>query len=158
MAPLDKLINRLVKYRDNIPKYVIDSIQKREKTVFRIVRNQVQKNGINGLGEKITNPYKTYPIYSAGYERYKRRIGKYTNKIDLTLSGDYLKSLEFVRMGVNKFYVDSDHHTDDNFDLATHLFDTYPYHLLLTKENQSVVSKLVVEPYLKKKFNETIRI
>jgi len=158
LARLDKLINKLVQFKRNVPKLVIDSIEKRQKTVFILIRGQVQKEGINGTGAKITHIYKSYPIYSEGYRKYKTKLGKYKRKIDLTLSGNYLKSMLFERIRTNKFFIGSKYETESGFDLAKHNFNVYPNHLLLTEQNQRLISKTIVQPYLKKKFNETIRI
>ena len=158
MVLLDKKIKQLKKLQKNLDFYVIDSIVKNKKSVIKLVKDQILVQGINGRGEKIRHAFKTYSIYSDGYEIYKRKIGKYTNKIDLTVNGDYLNSLFILKINKTSFVIDSEFTTSAGFDLADHNFNVYPFHLLLTKENRNLVSNLIVKPFLRKKINESLRI
>ena len=158
MERLDSLIKKLKVFNRNIPNFVIDSVQLQKKEVFKLIKAQIQNKGINGEGEKIRHAFKSYPIYSDGYENLKRKLGLYTGKVDLTLNGNYLDSMEFVRLNKTSFYVDSNYNTAKGFDLGDHNFNVYPNHLLLTMENRVNVSTKIVQPFLTKKFYETIRI
>ena len=123
-----------------------------EDYLIKQVTDRIYKKGTRFDGKllrhKKTN---TYP-YSSPYEKFKRRIGKYQNHVDLSLSGDFLKGF-FV-----EFYDDGFTVKALEIDLRYWLIGMYGNSFEgLTDEQEQEFKEKIFIPQFKKLFKEKIK-
>ena len=70
-----------------------DSLRSIETAVTELVtQHQIHRKGQMPDGSKIRPLDRTYPVYSSMYEAYKSQLGLYQGHVDLSLTGEFLKS------------------------------------------------------------------
>jgi hypothetical protein len=69
------------------------AIKQIERTVIEMITHkQIFDRGEMPDGSKIRPLDRTYPVYSSMYEAYKSQLGKYQGHVDLSLTGEFLRS------------------------------------------------------------------
>jgi len=125
---ISKLLTNVRKF-DN-PQFVSDLINEairlnENEIILLNTQSQIYDKGIRSDGQKIKPKNKPYPIYSKGYESFKKRKGKYRGKVDLNLYGGYLKSY-YIQYLFGKFLIGAkDIILTRGFNLSHHLKDFY---------------------------------
>lgn len=103
---LDKLVKLLKKIPTESLKIADKSILFNQSVFVGLNRNQLITEGVDAEGEPLQYKHprtsKVGKVYTKGYERFKQKKGGNINKVDLSLSGTYLRSLKLdhKRLGV----------------------------------------------------------
>ena len=140
---LDKLLINFNKFND--PQFVSglinEAIRRNENKIILLnTKDQIFNKSITSKGNKIKRKFASYPIYSDGYTKYKKKLGKYRSKIDLSLSGRYLDSYEITYL-FQKFLIEPN---SENADLGQVLKNAYGDTIEgFTDENLNKISDII---------------
>jgi hypothetical protein len=94
MNQIETLVEKLKALDDaRMGQMINDSLRLIESAVIDLVtKRQIYEQGILPTGDPIRPLDKTYPVYSSMYELYKTQLGIYQGHVDLSLTGQFLKS------------------------------------------------------------------
>lgn len=87
-------------------RFLLTAIYKNEKLITVRVTDRIYK-GKRADGQNIKPLKKPYPIYSQGYEKYKKEKGKYQGHVDWSLTGEYLKGVR-IKTDKKSIYIEGD--------------------------------------------------
>jgi hypothetical protein len=98
MDVITEMVRSCKKLTDKEIGQQINRIVKRiEQQVIKLVtQKQIYERGEGADGGRIRPLDRTYDVYSSMYEAYKSELGKYQGHVDLSLSGEFLRSWKIV--------------------------------------------------------------
>ncbi len=94
MPIFDNIITGLKEFNANAWGYVAESLRENADEITSINTLRIYETGKDSEDKKLKNKYASYPVYSPGYEKKKKRLGLYNGHINLLLSGNYLGSYD----------------------------------------------------------------
>jgi len=162
LKKLQNLQKNLKKF-DN-PKFISDlinkAIQRHEKELMLMnTENQIFKKGIRADGSRIKRKGASYPVYSEGYEKKKRKKGKYQGYVDLAWNKGYLNSFHILYLYQKIIIEAKDIILSRSFNLSDHLKEFYGDEIEgLTKQNLIEIAKVIKFTLLKLVKNELFKV
>lgn len=158
---IDKLA-RAVKVLKSLPKEIAQisdrSIAFNSIELLNYNREQLQKYGIDANEKKLVYQHprksKLKGVYTENYNRFKDRKGGNTKFVDLTLSGDFIKSLKLDHKRLGVFKINAEKY---GFDLQTELEWNYGEDILgVTEDNLQKFCNVYLQPDINARVEQLI--
>src|SRR5690349_13523357 len=90
----DNFIAGLDEFAQAIANSIPNSLQVVANDGVALIQERLQEKGLNSDEQEL-------PAYTLGYKKYKEKVGKYTGKTNLTLSGSMLHDLKVTSTGLD---------------------------------------------------------
>lgn len=133
---------------DRIGGFINEAVKQIEKTVIELItKGQVYKGELSD-GSKIRPLDRQYPIYHPMYEAYKSQLGRYQGHVDLSLSGEFLKSWLII-YDTDGFTIKAGTVMREGKDLAEHLRGRYGDYEQISEKNMEALRGMIKQALIR---------
>ena len=149
MATIAESIQNIEQLQQNLIVIFQETITENEEYIKKLQQRQLDK-GVDIFDLKLQHAYKTYPVYSKGYEKKKRKAGKYRGVVDLNFQGDYRKGITVEFENPETAILQAPEAVVNGFNLSEGLRKWYGYFEGLTKDHLDSTIDYLKSIFLKK--------
>ena len=133
---------------DRMSRFINEAVKQIEKTVIELItKGQVYKGKLAD-GSKIRPLDRSYPVYHPMYEAYKSQLARYQGHVDLSLSGEFLKSWVII-YDADGFTIKAGTVIRDGKDLAEHLRGRYGDFEEISNENMEALRGMIKQALIR---------
>lgn len=128
------------------------TIKANSEFILNLQRKQLMQ-GIDIEGRRLKHSQKSYSVYSKGYERKKKKAGKYTGVINLNFDGDYHKGFFVTIKDFDEAVINAPEAIVNGFNLSEGFREWYGNFEGLTDQNKKIAIEYMKSSFFKLLYN-----